>query len=69
MNPKDLSKVQSQARNRLMLSQAHGDDELVLLRELMRMDRNADQPFCMPNFLLLPIFANIFCSAKNWFSN
>lgn len=41
LNPKDLSKVQSQARNRLMLSQAHGDDELVLLRELMRMDRNA----------------------------
>jgi hypothetical protein len=26
-----------------MLSQAHGDDELVLLRELMRMDRNADR--------------------------
>ena len=41
LNPQDLNKVQRQARNRLMLSQAHGDDELVLLRELMRMDRDA----------------------------
>ena len=40
LNPEDLDKVQSQARNRLMLSQVHGDDELVLLRELMRMDRD-----------------------------
>ncbi|MEX8191828.1 tetratricopeptide repeat protein [Comamonas guangdongensis] len=41
LSPEDLDAVQRQARNRLMLSQAHGDDELALLRELMRMDHEA----------------------------
>lgn len=38
LTPQGLDEVQRQARNRLMLSQLHGDDELALLRELMRMD-------------------------------
>ena len=38
LTPQGLNKVQQQARNRLLLNQSYGDDELVLLRELMRMD-------------------------------
>lgn len=38
LTPEGLDKVQQQARNRLLLNQSYGDDELLILRELMRMD-------------------------------
>ncbi|CAM4047506.1 tetratricopeptide repeat protein [Comamonas aquatilis] len=38
LTPEGLSKVQQQARSRLLLNQSHGDDELTLMRELLRQD-------------------------------
>ena len=38
LTPEGMNKVQRQARTRLMLNRSYGDDELAILRELMRQD-------------------------------
>ncbi len=38
LTPADMEEVQRQARHRLMLTQSHGDDEMALMRELLRTD-------------------------------